>query len=85
MDFLLKTDRISTINGFHLCGIQNYDINRRNVECYSQKLEKYIKEYNLSKTNFDLDYLASIDKILHEILDKELLDDIVLVKVLGYF
>jgi hypothetical protein len=75
MDCLLKTDRIIIINGFHLSYNEDYEIDRRNVECYSQKLEKYIKEYNLSKTNFDID----------EILDKDLLDDIVLVKVLGYF
>ncbi len=75
----METDRIVKINGFNLIRTQEIRYDRRNVECHSVQLEKYIKEFGLSNKNTQ--HIMSIGSLIQ----KKLLDDIVLVKVSGYY
>jgi|688.fasta_scaffold224824_1 hypothetical protein len=71
---LLKSDKIIKINGFSLLVINDYQKGRRNVICYSKKLDLYIKSNNLSKNN-----------ISHRILVEHLLKSYDDVKIIRYF
>ena len=76
---MLETDRIIKINNFKIFVNDNYVHHRRNIECYSYKLDKYIKYNNLSKDNKE--HIILIGNIIK---DKQF-DDIELIKIIGYY
>ena len=76
---LLETDRIVEINGFSLFVHDNHRIGRRNVKCYSKKLNDFIENNNLTQNNFENKMLIS------ELLNNNRFDDIVVIDVKGYY
>lgn len=76
---LLVNDRIIKINDFNLVQNTDYGANRRNVVCYSLKLEKYTEENNLTVVKFHNLMLTNHKKF------KELISDAKVIKVIGYY
>lgn len=76
---LSKTDRIVEINGFNLFGHDDYRIDRRNVICYSNKLQAYITLNKLTNDNS-----KSINAIA-DLIYNNTFDDIKMIKVAGYY
>lgn len=50
-NIILQNDRITRINGVDLIRRSHYNINRRNIECYSAEVNDYINNNNLSIDN----------------------------------
>lgn len=72
-------DRIVEINGYRLMVHQNIDYNRRNVICYSRKMDEYILRHNLTEETIK-------NKIkINEFFNENQFDDIVIMKVDGYY
>ena len=75
-------DRIIEINGIRLLNIHDLNPDRRNLKCYSKKFEDIIN--NIDKKKFDdFGYLEIIAFKLNKHFSE--LDDLVIVKNLGYF
>ena len=74
-----ENDRIVEINGFILPITQDYRLTRRNVKCYSDKLQTYITSNNLSKSNYQ--DVFKITKLIYN----NTFDDIHIISVDGYY
>lgn len=72
-------DRIVEINGFELINCDNYKPNRRNVICYSDILQLYITSNKLPN-----DYVER-NTIISDLINKNILIDIKVIKVKGYY
>lgn len=74
-----NNDRIIEINGFELFVHDNLKFNRRNVICYSNKLQLYITLNKLRNDNTEHCI------IIGDLINKNTFDDIKVIKVKGYF
>jgi hypothetical protein len=74
-----KNDRIVEINGFKLFVHDNIRLDRRNVICYSNKLQTYITLNNLKNDNRT--HVMKIGDLIY----KNTFDDIKVITVKGYF
>lgn len=74
-----KNDRIVRINGFSFCVHSDYRSYRRNLVCYSNKLESYIKLNNLKKDS------SKDASIIAQLINEDIFDDIKIIWVCGYY
>ena len=74
-----KNDRIVRINGFSFCVHSDCRGNRRNLVCYSNKLESYIKLNNLKKDS------SRDTSIIAQLINENTFDDIKIIWVCGYY
>lgn len=74
-----KNDRIVEINGFEIFVHDDHRFNRRNVICYSNKLQLYIMLNRLKNNN------AQHSIIIGGLLSKNTFDDIKVIGIRGYY
>ncbi len=73
-NIIKSNDRIVELNGIEIIVHDNFQKNRRNIICYSEKLENYLKN-NSPVNNYQVT----------EMLYTEMLDDIKFVSVKGFY
>lgn len=73
-----NNDRIVEINDITLYVRDDYRLNRRNVICYSNKLQLYMTLHKLRNVIEDR-------IIIGNLINKNIFDDIKVIKVKGYF
>ena len=74
-----NNDRIVEINGFNLFVHEDFRFNRRNVICYSDKLQLYIILNGLRNDNIEHSILIG------GLINKNTLNDIKIIDVKGYY
>jgi hypothetical protein len=74
-----NNDRIVEINGFELCVHDNFRFDRRNVICYSFKLQLYSMLKGLRKDNYEHSMLIG------DLLNNNTFDDNKITAVKGYY
>lgn len=85
---LQETDRIVEINGFSFPQQDDYNPNRRNVICYSEKLSNYIRLHNLH--SHEHEHLVKIMKYVNRrsygsYSFRAVFDDIKVMQIAGFY
>jgi hypothetical protein len=73
-------NRIAEINSFKLTLRDDFRCNRKNVICYSNKLQKYIDTHKLDNNNYE--HRRTIAHLIHH---DSYYDDIQVISVKGYY